>query len=230
METPGGKDSKAIYSARTRAELLSLASSMYSLDERARSLLTDELERRSIGPDEIQSYIETKDGKTRRPNPNSGVFAWIWPTIDDEETAEDASARAIFVSAIAVLLGILGSLLHLFGVLSGLPVDKAEILKLSLWVAFTLLWVLVHRGIANESPVWASVGLVLVVLWSVLDFFAAGGRSHILNYGWAREDRQFTAMVICLYSWILSAFVSSIRGTIAYRKYDHSSGNQMTSV
>ena len=45
-------------------ELLRRASRMYSLDEEARSTLTAELERRSIGPDEIQSYIDAEAAKT----------------------------------------------------------------------------------------------------------------------------------------------------------------------
>ena len=217
---------QAAYSVKKNEELLSLASRMYSLDERARLLLTEELERRSIGPDEIQSYIDTRRGKTRRPNPNSGPFAWIWPTIDDEQTAQDASARAIFISAVAALLGILGSLLHLFGVLSSLSFDKTELLRLATWVVFAVLWALVHRGIVNESPVWASVGLVLVLLWSVLDVVGVGTHSHFVNYGWARQDTQYTVMVLCLYLLILAAFVSSIRGTAAYRRFTALSGTQ----
>jgi len=45
-------------------ELLRRASRMYSLDEEARLALTAELERRSIGPDEIQSYIDSEAAKT----------------------------------------------------------------------------------------------------------------------------------------------------------------------
>lgn len=48
-------------------ELLSLASRMYTLDEEARLLLTAELERRSIGPNEIQSYIDAQAAISTSP-------------------------------------------------------------------------------------------------------------------------------------------------------------------
>jgi len=48
-------------------ELLRRASRMYSLDEEARLTLTAELERQSIGPDEIQSYIDSEAAKTTSP-------------------------------------------------------------------------------------------------------------------------------------------------------------------
>jgi len=222
MKRMAGGISPTDYSRKTNEELLSLATSMYSLDEEARSHLTQELERRTIGPDEIQSYIDTKEGKTRRPKPNSHVFAWVWPSIDDVQTAEDASARAILISAIAVLLGILGSLLHLFGVVSSVPVDKAELVQLVTWVVFTVLWALVHRGIVNESPTWASIGLILIVLWTVFEVAGVGTEPIVSNYGWTRQHRQDTVLVLFLYVLVFAAFVGSIRGTVAYRKYTRS--------
>jgi hypothetical protein len=131
----GGGDASTEYSAKTNEELICLASKMYALDEAARSLLTDELEHRSIGPDEIQSYLDAKTEKPARFNPNSDLFGWIWPTVEDDKTAEDASAKAIVISAIAVVLGIGGSLLHLFDVLSVVPVEKAGVLQLVGWLA-----------------------------------------------------------------------------------------------
>ena len=148
MKSTGGDNSKTAYSANTNEEILNLASRMYSLDEGARSLLTDELERRSIGPDEIQSYVDAEAAKTSRPDPNSGVFAWIWPTIEDEKTAADASGRAIVISAFAVFLGIVGSVVQLLpGLSSVFSASKTPALKLAAFVGVTAVWALVRRAV-----------------------------------------------------------------------------------
>jgi uncharacterized membrane protein YhaH (DUF805 family) len=68
----------------TNDELLYLASRMYSLDEEARSLLTSELEHRSIGPDEIHPYIDAEAAKSTSPREGSAVADFLNPYIDPE--------------------------------------------------------------------------------------------------------------------------------------------------
>jgi|ERR1039458_4125847 hypothetical protein len=216
METVGGENSKAGYSAKTNEELLSLASMMYSLDEVPRSLLTDELERRSLGPDEIQSYIDAEAAKTSRPDPNSGMFAWIWPAIDDEETAKDASRRATRAAELVTFLEIILSLAGCLALLLGAN-GMGELLPLQLLTSIALAGVffLVARGIRNQSRQWAGVGLIVVLAGAVLDL-----RRHPLArlYSW-------DVATFFLWAVLVIAFVSGIRGTFAYHKYVPSTSN-----
>jgi len=212
METGEKGNSKTNYSSVTNEQILGVASRMYLLNEGDRSLLTDELERRSLGPDEIQAYIEAQAEKTRAPEPKEGLFGWIWPTIKDERTASNASSRAILFSAFGVLLGILGCVSSLFvGLSAGSLTDRNAILGLVFFSVAGLVWAFVHRGVVNQSPVWAGVGLAMSAGWVV--------------HSWMRGDWKYP-IAVCLDTVVVLAFINGIRGTAAYRRYARGSGGR----